>query len=349
MGGVGILLLAFLTAALLAGVVLAWRGWRGVAIDDHPLCRRCGYDLHGRPAGAADHCPECGADVSAPRARRIGHRRRRRSALVAGVLLLAVSIGVGAAVSIVALRGYDWNRIKPVWLLLQEARGPGGSAAAVKEFVGRLTTNRLSQRQIDTVADAALAEQADASAMWQPLWGEFLEQARTLNQLSDARWQRYANQMLDYAIPSNALTVSQRLLPRNELRLTVTYPPTRTGYPPAKLLYLQTTIRASGALLADKQYKSEVEHPLQMAGGNYPQPYTARVDPAKSAAARSGEQMVSVTVEAVVSEVADWSIHEEREPGKYPPVVTRTVTLTAPWHLMLAATQPARVRASQPR
>jgi cytochrome c-type biogenesis protein CcmH/NrfF len=38
---------------LLLGVLLVVRGMRGRAVDDHPICRRCGFDLFGRPEGSA--------------------------------------------------------------------------------------------------------------------------------------------------------------------------------------------------------------------------------------------------------------------------------------------------------
>jgi ribosomal protein L37E len=66
-------LLALILAASV-GLALTFRGLRGVRLDDHPLCRRCGYDLYGAPAGTTT-CTECGADLARPRAMKIGHRR----------------------------------------------------------------------------------------------------------------------------------------------------------------------------------------------------------------------------------------------------------------------------------
>ena len=41
-----------LAIAALLGVFLVVRGWRGRRIDDHPLCRKCGYDLHANASPA---------------------------------------------------------------------------------------------------------------------------------------------------------------------------------------------------------------------------------------------------------------------------------------------------------
>src|SRR5215208_2333842 len=58
-------------------MILARRGRR---IDDHPLCRKCGFDLFGLP-GTSHNCPECGRDLRRRRATRIGHRQRHRPLL----------------------------------------------------------------------------------------------------------------------------------------------------------------------------------------------------------------------------------------------------------------------------
>src|SRR3954447_10809108 len=55
--------------------LLAW-SVRRRRVDDHPVCRRCGFDLTGRPAGSSG-CSECGADLSRRRAIRRGNRARR--------------------------------------------------------------------------------------------------------------------------------------------------------------------------------------------------------------------------------------------------------------------------------
>jgi hypothetical protein len=55
-----IVLSTALTLFGLAGLILLVLGVRGWRIDDHPVCRRCRFDLVGvYPAIGA--CPECGA------------------------------------------------------------------------------------------------------------------------------------------------------------------------------------------------------------------------------------------------------------------------------------------------
>jgi hypothetical protein len=158
------------------------------------------------------------------------------------------------------------------------------------------------------------------------MWGDFLESARAAGKLSDERWRRYAEQALTLAIPPGALTVSGP--PSDDgatLPVVVTYPPTRKAALRVKPLFLQTTVQAvDGDLLVAKQYKSQVEHPLQWAGGNYPQPYRVALDPEKVRSAAPGTHTVRMRVQAIVSEIPDFFLHQEREPGKYHPLLEKT-------------------------
>lgn len=78
----------------LSGVVLLAIGLRGRAIDDHPVCRKCGYDLTGI-FPESKKCPECEADVSADRNVRIGNRVRSRFLIGTAAVLLLFSIVAG--------------------------------------------------------------------------------------------------------------------------------------------------------------------------------------------------------------------------------------------------------------
>src|SRR5215218_8796709 len=109
---------AFIVAWI--GLALLVIGWRGRRTDDHPLCRRCGFDLTGRPPDST-RCAECGADIATSRAIRIGHRRKR------GVvsLLAMLTLGVRAFVNFDDINLMPY---KPAWLLVRDATG--GTPAA---------------------------------------------------------------------------------------------------------------------------------------------------------------------------------------------------------------------------
>src|SRR4051812_1242733 len=95
-----------LTAAAMLGALLLATGLRGRRVDERPRCRRCGYDLSGRPAGSAV-CSECGSDLNVPRAVRIGHRERRPGLVASGAVLLVLAATVGGVIVWAQARGFD--------------------------------------------------------------------------------------------------------------------------------------------------------------------------------------------------------------------------------------------------
>src|SRR2546421_8645663 len=99
---------------LLLGGGLAVYALRGRQIDNHPICRKCGFDLFG--LGESTRCPECGTELSAAGIR-LGHRAVRRGALAGGIVVLTPAAVVLAALSVAAARHVDPNRYKPVWWL----------------------------------------------------------------------------------------------------------------------------------------------------------------------------------------------------------------------------------------
>ena len=217
-------MLILITATVLgAGLSLLAVGLRGRRADDHPLCRRCRFDLTGRPADAERRCPECGADLAKPRAVFVGHRKRRAGLAVAGGMVVAVTVG-GA---VLQTRGMRWREHAPLFVMRWAATvGPtDGRTAAVAELARRWPT--LGDRDHDGVADAGLAYQGDRSRPWVPAWGDLLESARTHGQLSDDRWRRYAAQAP--AGPTLALRVRARVARGDRFVWAIGAPSGRVG------------------------------------------------------------------------------------------------------------------------
>lgn len=187
--------------ALGVGAVLLRRGVRGDQIDDHPLCRHCGFDLTGRP-GAAKLCSECGSDLSTTGAIRIGHRERRSRLLWAGGSLCAIAAVVLGAWVWAVLSGINLNPYKPLWILRSDAQSASGavSDAALTEVNARLAGGKLSDAQITRFADLSLDVQADRAIAWNVKWGDFIENARKAKKLSQTQWKRYAQQAPDFQI-----------------------------------------------------------------------------------------------------------------------------------------------------
>ena len=183
-----------------AAVALLALGLRGRRTDDHPLCRRCGYDLTGRDAAAAGVCPECGVDLSRPRALRTGHRQRRPRPLVFGVGLLTILLLAGGFAGWDAAHQQDWRRRllrhAPLGYLIRQASSadPADRFLTLNELWERSLQNRLSGPDWDRIAAAGLAYQGDLAKPWDFGWGYLIETAHAAGRRSDEQWRRYAKQ-----------------------------------------------------------------------------------------------------------------------------------------------------------
>ncbi len=202
-----------IAAALLLAAMLTAVGLRGRRADDHPLCRRCRFDLTGRPDTAERRCPECGADLRGPSAITVGHRRRRPLPLGIGVAVL-VPVGlVTALVAVGAATGVNWLAHAPVAYLLWQgaSSSPARGAQAVDELAARLADGRLrGAAGWDRVTAVGLAFQADPSKPWDPAWGDLLEAAHAAGHLTASQWSAY--------LAAAPVGVLQRVRPRARVR-----------------------------------------------------------------------------------------------------------------------------------
>ena len=207
------------------GGVLLFSGRRGRKVDNHPLCRRCGYDLTGLPA-EQERCSECGADLRRSRAVRRGQRETRGLFVAAALVLFLPGLaalvysGRRAAVEI------DWQRHKPVSWLLRESAGADVARrdAAIGELKRRLDQDELPQSQLTKVADRALAHQANLSQAWLLQWGDLIEDAHTRGTLSQAQWKQYALQAATLS-----LTVRPRIRRGDPVVLSLHLPSARAS------------------------------------------------------------------------------------------------------------------------
>ena len=182
--------IALLTVA--AGGLLTLLGLRGRRADDHPLCRRCGFDLTGNPA--APVCTECGVDLTRPKAIKVGRRARRRLPLAVGGTLLLLALVAGGVGGWRWARGVDWQQHKPEWWLRHDLASGDfpRSAAAFGEIARRRAAKTLSPDAALSAADWVLRQQADSSRKWDYGWGKFVQTLRDEGALDDARYGRFA-------------------------------------------------------------------------------------------------------------------------------------------------------------
>lgn len=189
MGALVVYVVVPMIAATAGLALLAW-GLRGRRLDDHPICRRCGYDLVGTEEPAV--CPECGARLRRRHRIRRGRRRSRPVAVTIGGTLLLVGLsGLGLLVW-QRSQGLDADALKPVWLVRLEARW--GSSGAKLELLRRIANALASQEQVDGIVADALDAQAQLHREWDPKWGELIEVAWAMGQLDDERLDRYIRQ-----------------------------------------------------------------------------------------------------------------------------------------------------------
>lgn len=164
---------------LLLGIVVFSAGVVGRRTGDEPRCKACGYDLSGlvRPGQAPTGrdapgimCPECGVDLKLTTTApgdigspiRIGRRKRGRSAIMLGVVLLLPAVGVLGYAGVMIVAGPGWSHRKPVTLLMYEAKHLRGHRAdgAITELYKRLIENTTTPAQERAIIDAALEIQA---------------------------------------------------------------------------------------------------------------------------------------------------------------------------------------------
>ncbi|HYE63656.1 MAG TPA: hypothetical protein VD997_16820 [Phycisphaerales bacterium] len=183
-------------SGIILGGYLLWRGLRGKRIDTRPVCGRCGFDLAGIAervlAGGEGVCPECGAGLLDEGVIQHGARRKRPGFLVVGGLLLLFGLGsAGLAIWSAAAR-FDWNTVKPHWLLVQQATSAGPPDDGVlKELLARRAGGTLPIEQFRTLVLHGLARQGDPSMQWAPLWGDLLMDAHASGELSPEQQRQF--------------------------------------------------------------------------------------------------------------------------------------------------------------
>ena len=145
-----------------AGVVITLIALFPKRTGSTPYCRKCGYNLTGKPLDDPDaRCSECGVALS-PDAMVRGERRVRRARLVVGLLLFLIGAVplVGAGVAL--LRGADVYQYLPSRVLLAFLRYGNVSTVdeATAELRIRIAGNKLSAGTTQALIELCLDEQA---------------------------------------------------------------------------------------------------------------------------------------------------------------------------------------------
>lgn len=238
----------FFIALLLLSGGLIWRGFHGYRTGSTPVvCRKCGYDLSGRPANAA-HCSECGADL--PSAIQIGRLQRRPRSFIAGALLAIPGIIWVTSPQVRRLAYSDWQPLKPAFWLIWEMRWGGRITMqrAVDEMAKRLEAKELDRDQREGFISSLLQLQLKAPPAH---LGKIFIAARQQGQLSDAQW----NQFWQQAFPCNLnAQLSASANPALQVWLSSSPPQWRYSGPPDVAFGLSATTLRVGETECETTY-----------------------------------------------------------------------------------------------
>lgn len=322
----GIIVAPLALVLLATGITLLVRGLRGVAVDDHPVCRRCRFDLVGLPKTSA-RCSECGADLSVPHAIFAGNRRRRPGLIAAGVVVLLPCLAGLVLLTVMTVSNVAWIEYAPQWYVMWQARGATAAVhdPALAELSRRLASSLMSDGQVAVVVDAGLELQADRSATWVPAWGDLIESARTAGKVPDEKWHQYLKNAPDYT-----LAVRPEVRRGDKLILQLRQAPSRVGKNSRLWARTNFTCQPDSDLIARSQLaeQSSNNNTLSTFGGGSVGHYLS-LDPALVAKALDGPKNLHIKVSTgiyVTQPLSEKAIAD----------VTTTQDLSSPWTLVPA-------------
>lgn len=316
-----VVLLSIASIPLLAGIGLIARGRRGRQIDDHPICRRCGFDLIGLPHDV-HRCSECGADLRDPRSIIHGRRVRRTGLIFGGAMLVISTLAFVAVPLYMAVQQGGLTPYKPVWWLVGNAKGSGrySQSTALRELVRRARARMLDDSNARRIADETLVQQQSASP-WLSEWGDLMEILRSQDLVDDERWKRYMRQAVRGTLAVRPIIGRHDVLPFRtdfECRLS-------SGGLQAVLTHRTAFDEApqsdsSGGMLILRSTSGSRSEQLQLRKGQH-----IELEP--------GPHKLHVMVRVAI-------ISERQEPNAAPPVMEYEIPLQANWTLASTEHQP---------
>jgi hypothetical protein len=191
------------TLCAVAGGVLVVVGFRGRSTDAHPICRRCGFDLHGRfPWGEPTRptCPDCGEALLSHRSVRPGARSRHPRLLACGCMLCFPGVILLLAGAIDSIAGKTTAAIKPTSLISSQVAGSTRTSATLQALVTRIATGGVQRGDVVSAIERALALQADRSINLDSDWIDLLETARRRGLLTPQQTDRYFQSAFDWKL-----------------------------------------------------------------------------------------------------------------------------------------------------
>lgn len=162
---IGILVFILVFTLPTIGIVLITLGIRGRARFSSPTCAKCHYDLRAANymGGAPTACPECGTDLTPPKAVSFGRYERSAKKIVVGIVLVLLAIAVPVGFAFVQRSVYSANNpaVLPSQTNAQVLSGLATTASQPwgwQELESRLKRGRLNQTEVDAAIKALIQE-----------------------------------------------------------------------------------------------------------------------------------------------------------------------------------------------
>ncbi len=137
-------------------------GKRGRRVGDHPLRRKCGFDLFGKPPEST-RCSECGADLQLPKATVVGVRRMRVGWLLGGIFTLCLGLMLAGQPAYQYGKTIDFYQYRPTSWVLDDLKSNAAptQGRALRVIEDRLQDPNLSRSQAKAVVNFVLSNQSN--------------------------------------------------------------------------------------------------------------------------------------------------------------------------------------------
>jgi hypothetical protein len=147
-----------LLAGFVIGIILIVRGWRGTPEFSEPHCRKCDYDVRALDWTADTRiCPECGSDLTQPKAVRFGHYRRRPKLIWTGVGLCLLPLVLVGLVVLRNVMGWRWEKPESNAAIIANLSTSADTPWDWRKLEDRYQTGDLSDAEVVAAIDHLIA------------------------------------------------------------------------------------------------------------------------------------------------------------------------------------------------
>lgn len=179
-----------LLAGFVIGIILIVRGLRGVPDFSEPHCRKCNYDVRALDWTSEWRiCPECGSDLTRPKAVRFGQYRRRPKLIWSGVGLCLLPLVLVGLIVLQNIMGWRWEKLESNAAIIANLTTSANTPWDWRKLEERYKTDDLSHEEVVAAIDQLIAHLEAKTGSKGPLpWsGDFLQLALAGDHIDDAQ------------------------------------------------------------------------------------------------------------------------------------------------------------------